>query len=115
MANDSADDKWAMKMLDKFKREAHFTGAPYVDFSRMETQELKLKADPQIERGKFRPDPQNPGIYFAHPETIRALRPEIILAGDVDEFHELVSCPSCHEKWDQQFWRYCPHCETSLP
>jgi len=114
MTSDSSNHEWTMKMLEKFKGETHFTGAPYIDFSRLETQELQLKADKSVERGKFKPHPQITNTYLAHPETIRALRPEILLAGDIDEFAESIPCPGCSRSLDKQFWIHCPYCESDL-
>ena len=74
---------------------------------------IQLRLDPSVARGKFRPHPQDPKIHLAHPTTIRALKKNIILGGDdFLEFEEIRACGQCQKEEDQQFWHFCPHCES---
>ena len=76
--------------------------------------QVHLKPDPSISPGKFKPHPSLPGTYLAHPTTLRALKKDILLAGeDFEEFEDIQSCTSCKERVDRQFWHFCPHCESS--
>lgn len=75
---------------------------------------VHIKPDSSIGRGKFKPHPAFPGKYLAHPVTMRALKKDILLAGeDFTEFEDFQRCESCGEVMDRQFWHFCPYCESS--
>jgi hypothetical protein len=80
-----------------------------------ETSQVDIRPDKDVTLGKFRPDPQNPSGYIAHPTTIRAMKKDIFMAGEGFEDLEMhYRCYSCHTTLDLQFWNFCPFCEASI-
>ena len=66
----------------------------------------------------FKPHPFEPNTYLAqHPVTIRAMKKDIFAAGSelFEDLEDIVSCSSCFQELDRQFWWFCPYCESSLP
>lgn len=81
-------------------------------------QEYKIKIRPnkKVSPAKFLPDPLIPGGYIAHPDTIRAMRKDILIAGeDLDENELIYECQGCHNQLDLQFWLFCPYCGKAFP
>ena len=77
---------------------------------------VELKPDKNVTPGKFKVHPLMPNLYRAHPDTIKALKRDIcVLESDPDEFADEIVCEGCQQKWDRQFWLYCPACGRSFP
>ncbi len=76
---------------------------------------VALRADETVSPGKFRPDPLLPGGWIANSLTIRAVRPDIFVAGDLDQLALERPCGGCGQILDLQFWRLCPHCARPTP
>ncbi|MCK5074423.1 MAG: hypothetical protein KAQ98_13415 [Bacteriovoracaceae bacterium] len=77
---------------------------------------VNIRPNKSISPGKFKKDPFTPGGYLAHPNTIRAVRKEIFMAGEeFIDLEKIYVCESCHNKVDLQFWHFCPYCEASFP
>lgn len=90
---------------------------PHFDLNQQETFKVNIKPDERIARSLFKPHPFEPECYLAHPVTIRALKKDIFAAGNelFEDLEDLVTCSSCKEQLDRQFWWFCPHCESDLP
>jgi hypothetical protein len=89
---------------------------------RLEEQEdvkVQFRPKKEISLGMFKPDPLLPGLYLAHPQTLRALRQNLFVGLDDEERLERFSfghrCESCKEVLDMQFWLHCPYCECAIP
>ncbi len=110
-----ADDKLKPdKAYQKLMKATNMTGQQM--FAREPIQEIKVQIRPhkEVPLGKFKTDPLIPGGYIAHPTTIRAMRKDLFIAGS-DEFLDLedkVTCHSCSQEIDRQFWIFCPFCEA---
>lgn len=77
--------------------------------------QVALRVDESVAPAMFKPDPWRPGGYVANSLTLRAVRPDIFVAGDEIEALALeLPCPNCNVKLDYQFWRLCPHCAHPL-
>jgi hypothetical protein len=77
---------------------------------------VDIVPDKSVAIAKFLPHDHIPGHFKAHPTTIAAMRKDIFVAGD-EEFKDLekiVNCSGCQKKLDQQFWIFCPHCESKF-
>ena len=94
-------------------RQANWEGKkPFYQSSAQEAN-VQLLPDPSINPGKFKPHPTSPHCYLAHPTTIRAVKKDMLLGGeDFLEFAQTAPCPSCRQTVDQQFWHFCPFCES---
>ena len=103
------------KKLEQIKQANWHGQKPYYQ-QRAQNAQVQVKPDPSVGRGKFKPDPRSLGAYLAHPMTIRALKKDLLLAGDdLLAFAQSQPCPSCHTTVDRQFWNFCPHCEAPWP
>ena len=107
----------AQKNYAKLMKSTNFLGKAMFSNQASQEIEVSIRPDKSISPGMFKPDPLNPGNYKAHPTTIRALKKDIFVAGS-DEFADLeeeITCNSCSEKLDKQFWFFCPFCEAKFP
>ncbi|MBF0300847.1 MAG: hypothetical protein HQK51_19210 [Oligoflexia bacterium] len=93
----------------------HDGGHNVYDLNQEQKFDLSLFADDKIAPGLFKPDQSNPQKFYANSLTIRALKKNILLAGeDFDEFAEIYVCEKCNKELDLQFWHFCPFCETQF-
>ncbi|MBF0361619.1 MAG: hypothetical protein HQK49_11440 [Oligoflexia bacterium] len=91
---------------------SHAEGYRVFDISNEQKFDLSLFVDDKIAPGLFKPDPENPKKFHANSITIRALKKDILLAGeDFDEFTHTYVCEKCKKELDLQFWHFCPFCE----
>lgn len=90
---------------------------PLVSTKTREDYQVSLRPDKTVSRGKFKPDPLVPGGYCAHPVTIRAMRKDLFVLGQdgFEDLELLITCESCAQQLDYQFWHFCPYCEAQLP
>ena len=101
------------KKLLQIKQANWESKRPYYQQYSQNTQ-AHMRPNSSISRGKFKPHPKLLGIYQAHPVTIRALKKDILLAGeDFSQFQDSRPCESCKQVVDRQFWHFCPYCESS--
>ena len=100
-----------MSNVDSLKKLKNAVNGPLLDMERYQERQVKIEPDKKIEPGMFLADDKIPFLYRAHPQTIRALKKDIFLAGDdwVDLVEPYV-CNSCHRQLDKQFWLFCPLC-----
>jgi hypothetical protein len=79
-----------------------------------EKYEVNIKPDLKAPLAKFIPT-LNPREFMAHPITIRAMRKEIFMGGDeFVDLEKIITCHSCKNTIDMQFWIFCPYCEASF-
>ena len=97
-------------------RNKNVAGLPlYQDKPNQEVR-VDIIPDKSVATAKFLPHDQKQGCFKAHPTTIAAMRKDIFVAGD-EEFKDLekiVICSGCQKQLDQQFWIFCPHCESKF-
>ena len=83
-----------------------------------EHQDIKIKIRPkkEIPPAIFKPDPIIPGGWIAHPDTIRAMKKELLI-GETEfiDTEVLYQCNGCNKVLDVQFWVHCPHCTKDIP
>jgi hypothetical protein len=88
-------------------------GSQAYDVHNFQDTKFEIRGDEKVTPGKFRNDPLIPGGYVAHPLTIRAMRKNILMAGnDLNETAIPYQCHQCSEDLDAQFWHFCPICGT---
>lgn len=99
--------------LRRLENEKSVTGQRQFNLQQDEVRQVQIRPDSTVSLGHFRPDPLVPGALKAHPQTIRALRTEIFVAGHdlFDSLEFLHICEGCHKEIDLQFWHFCPFCE----
>ncbi len=103
------------RLLEELSRRENAAGMPAFDVGAREDVRVRLRVDESVSPGMFRADPLVPGGYVANSLTLRAVRPDIFVAGgDLDEFTAEAPCPGCGRGLDRQFWRLCPHCARDL-
>lgn len=112
-------DNFHKKNLEQIKtiiqKEKSLINSPFVDLSDPQTETLNIQPDPTVVPGQFRPHPKYPRVYFAHPNTIQAVRKDVFTLGDdMDLYKDERTCISCKMKWDTQFWIMCPTCLGKL-
>ncbi len=81
-----------------------------------ESVKVQILPDKNISTAKFKASRVSPGVYYAHPSTIKAMRQNLFLLGE-EGFNDLKNfgtCINCQSDWDQQFWALCPQCESPL-
>ncbi|MBL6990974.1 MAG: hypothetical protein ISR65_14410 [Bacteriovoracaceae bacterium] len=102
-------------MYERLKSLKNIAGRPEYDVDRHKQVQVHIRADKTIAPAKFLPDPLVPGGYKAHPQTIRALRPDIFMGSDsIDIFDAVHTCRSCQNELEPQFWKFCPYCGTTF-
>lgn len=76
-------------------------------------QQVRLRVDESVSPAMFKVDQLIPGGYVANSLTIRAVRPDIFIAGGIDNLSLERPCASCGKILDWQFWKLCPYCAHS--
>jgi len=76
---------------------------------------IHIRPNRNVPIAKFSPDPNIPGGHMAHPQTIKALKKEILTQriNFEDDFRP-YTCKKCKEIIDLQFWNLCPFCEEKI-
>ena len=98
------------KILEHLRREQKLAQQPLWTLDQPEDVQLQLRVDESVSPAKFKPDPLIPGGYIANSLTLRAMKPQLFVAGhDLDQLSQIHHC-ACGQEWDQQFWKFCPHC-----
>ena len=100
-----------------FARKLELTNAgnlPLVDKVPEVEAKVSLLPDATISPAKFKKHPQFERVWYAHPQTIRAVRPDVFVLGEegMEDFIKVVECEKCRAELDLQFWKHCPYCET---
>jgi hypothetical protein len=109
-------NKEHLAQLQALKREKWEQQKPVYNLDGSETFSVEIRANKDVERAMFKPDPFLPGGYIAHPVTIAAMKKDIFQAGDdIDRFKVPWSCEGCQADLDLQFWNFCPYCEKKFP
>ena len=85
--------------------------------SQAEERRVPIRPDKNVSLAKFLPDPLIPGGFKAHPQTLRAMKKDLFVLGEegFEDLECLITCQSCQQQIDTQFWLHCPFCETSFP
>ena len=73
-----------------------------------------IRPSKNVRIGVFKVDPIYPNSYIAHPDTIRALKKDILVDENDLDFYEEYICQNCKSALDKQFWLYCPFCGTNF-
>jgi hypothetical protein len=90
-------------------------GGQLVNPKAREDIQVHIEIDNSLAPGLFKPHPQFHGVWYAHTQTYRAMKPDIFTIGDdLDEFKNEIQCHSCQKKVDTQFWKHCPYCESQF-
>tara|TARA_B100000925_G_C22007352_1_gene474316 strand:+ start:2760 stop:3098 length:339 start_codon:yes stop_codon:yes gene_type:complete len=83
--------------------------------SSQQIESVRLLVDQNVSPGMFRPHKSSSNIFFANSLTIRAVKKDLFLAGEgFEDLKRVVSCTSCNQELDEQFWSFCPYCEGKL-
>ncbi len=115
MSEGPKDPFHPQNMFQKLKLLSNAANMPLLETNPVNAQ-VHLRANTEISRGMFKPDPLVPGGYVAHPITIRAVRKEIFMAGEgFEDLEQWIVCESCKTRLDKQFWHFCPYCEAQFP
>lgn len=106
----------AQEFYEKLMRAEGVTGGRHFQQRPSEEFKVHIRPDKSVSPAKFLPDPNSPGQYRAHPQTIRAMRNDIFVGGaevfeDLEVFYQ---CSSCQKELDLQFWKLCPYCEAEI-
>ncbi|MBI2520306.1 MAG: hypothetical protein HYV97_07805 [Bdellovibrio sp.] len=103
-------------IYEQLKTLTNAAGLPLVGSSA--SQEIKVRILPKnnVTPGKFKAHPTCPDTWFAHPQTILALRPDVFVLGEngLEDFELLCQCNICHQSFDRQFFILCPYCLKDL-
>ncbi|HAZ13330.1 MAG: hypothetical protein A2X86_15095 [Bdellovibrionales bacterium GWA2_49_15] len=104
-------------IYQQLKTLTNAAGLPLVGAANDFEIKVQFVAKNSITPGKFKAHPSLPNTWFAHPQTIRALRPDIFVLGEdgLEDFESLCQCNICHQTFDRQFFILCPHCLRDLP
>ncbi len=103
------------EQLDFLKQLQNAANLPLFDLEDFQDKKIDIKPDESITPGNFKPHPLRPGLYFAHPQTIMAMKKNILTAGDnLDELSQNYSCHKCDYQLDLQFWNFCPSCMSEI-
>ncbi len=109
MKRDPLDPNLIQQQLKILKNAA---GLPLV--SEMASEEIKVQIlpDNHITPGKFKAHPSIPNTWFAHPQTIKAIRPDVFVLGEngLEDFETICQCKNCQQSFDLQFFKLCPFC-----
>ncbi len=98
------------KILEELMREQKRAQQPLWTLDSPEDVQVQFRVDERVSPAKFKPDPLIPGGYIANSLTLKAMRPQLFVAGsDLDQLSQIHHC-ACGQEWDQQFWKFCPHC-----
>lgn len=102
------------ELKDKLSKENWYHQKQYFDLENHTESEVQILPDKSVNLGNFRPSKIQPGTYYAHPTTIKAMKKNIFVAGNIDELAEAIICHSCQAELDKQFWHFCPYCESGF-
>jgi len=98
------------KILEDLKKEQSKAQQPLWNLDTPQDVQVRLRVDEKVSPAKFKPDPLIPGGYIANSLTLRAMKPNLFVAGnDLDQLSHIHHC-ACGQEWDQQFWKFCPFC-----
>lgn len=101
--------------FEKLKSYKNAAGTSLFDPDYHETHTVNIIPDKSVAPAKFIPDPLDPKKFRAHPVTIKAMRKELFMGGeDFIDLECLITCASCKNQIDLQFWHFCPYCEASF-
>ncbi len=115
MRNNSLENKHIKRVLDYAKKERNAANKEQYNYSNPQEHSVQILPDTKVEPALFIPSKLTTKVYYAHPDTIRALKKNIFCLGnEIDELCEIEPCPSCNKNLDLQFWHSCPHCGKSL-
>lgn len=104
------------EIIEYLRQLENAAGKPHLQINQHQDVKVNIYPDEKITPGKFKPSKLMSGEYFAHPQTIRALKKNIFMAAD--EFEDLeipYQCEKCQEHLDAQFWHFCPCCGEKFP
>jgi hypothetical protein len=103
------------QIQDYLKKLENAAGLPLLNLDSRQDISVSIRPSQNVSPGKFKADPLIPGGYLAHPQTMRALKKDIFLAGeDMEDLEDLYICKSCKTEIDLQFWHFCPFCGSSF-
>ncbi len=110
------DRENAIRSQEKLLKIQGANDRPLYNLSSSRDYQVQILPDKSVSVGKFRPSKIQENTYYAHPQTIHAMRKQLFAAGDdfFDDLENLVNCPSCQKELDLQFWSTCPFCATEL-
>jgi hypothetical protein len=101
-------------LIDHLKKIENMAGVPAIDLQLPENYQVKVRANEHVGPAMFKPDPFIPGGYIANSLTIRAMRPDIFVAGDsLEDLSHAYEC-ACGKHFDVQFWKLCPYCARDI-
>jgi len=105
--------------LEKVKKELlELQNAANLPLLSDDYQEVKVAIRPcsDVTPAMFKQDPLNPNGHIAHPDTIKAMRKDIFVAGEgFEDLQKEITCRSCKKIYDIQFWIHCPYCGEKIP
>lgn len=73
--------------------------------------EIQIRIIPKSNIGlaKFVKVKDSDDAYFAHPDTIKAMKKDIFTTNDLLQ-SEPEPCKSCQQLLHSNMWEYCPYC-----
>ncbi len=73
--------------------------------------ELEIKVLPKsnVTLAKFVKAKDSDNTYFAHPETIKAMKKDIFTSNDLLQ-SDATPCSHCQQLLHSGMWEYCPYC-----
>lgn len=89
-------------------------GQSALDLELPQNFQVKIRVNETVGPAMFKPDPLIPGGYIANSLTVRAMRPDIFVAGDSLEDLSLDYTCACGKNFDVQFWKLCPYCARDI-
>ena len=100
-----------MNDLEKIELLKNMVGLPDYNTDSYQESKIQILPDKSISLGKFKASKIQQGIYYTHPDTLKAMKKNIFLAANNnDETQEITKCTSCKQTVDKQFWHVCPYC-----
>jgi hypothetical protein len=101
-------------LYQSLMRNKNAAGLPLYQTHPHQEVRVEILPDKSVAAAKFLPHDLNPGCYKAHPTTIAAMRKDLFIGGteEFSDLEKLVTCSGCQKEIDQQFWIFCPYCET---
>lgn len=70
---------------------------------------IKILAKSNISLAKFVKAKDCDDTYFAHPETIKAMKKNIFTSNDLVH-SDPTPCAQCQQLLHSSMWEYCPYC-----
>jgi hypothetical protein len=95
-------------------RNKNAAGLPLYEQYPCQEVRVQILPDKSVAAAKFLPHDSIPGSFKAHPTTIAAMRKDLFIGGteEFSDLEKIVLCSGCQKEIDQQFWIFCPYCET---